>query len=158
MKEITKAIEEISEEIASQLTQNIQEGIYNQPESKYYKRTQEFINSVIKPTVKINGNEISVTVGMDSNVMNATWNEGNLFNSHMSIDGSPTWGSQSVAEGLLTWWDSGTQNNYLPSVPATNYWYDVFGDRAGENPNYKKLEELTDKIINKHLKKFGGII
>jgi hypothetical protein len=156
--ECNKALKEISETIASQLTENIQDGIYNKAPSKYYKRTQEFIQSIIKPQVKISGNEIIVNVGMDSVFMNATWNEGNFFNSHMSIDGNSNWGSNSVAEGLLSWWDAGTQNDVLPSVPATNYWYDVFGDRAGQNPNYKKLEDLIDKTINKYLKKFGIVM
>jgi hypothetical protein len=156
--ECNKALKEISETIASQLTENIQEGVYNKAPSKYYKRTQEFIQSVIKPQVKISGSGITVTVGMDSMFMNATWNEGKLFNSHMSVDGNSNWGSNSVAEGLLSWWDAGTQNDVLPSVPATNYWYDVFGDRAGQDPNYKKLDDLISKTLNKYLKKFGVVI
>jgi hypothetical protein len=86
--------------------------------------------------------------------MNAEWRDG-LFNPHMSVDGSSNWGSNSVAEGLLSWWDAGTHNDVLPSVPATNYWYDVFGARAGQNPNYVKLEKLIDDKMKKHLKKFG---
>ena len=155
IKEIKEAINEIASTIAGELTSSIQSNIYNSPPSKYYKRTMEFLNSVIKPNVVVSGGEVSVVIGLDSNVMNATWNDGNLFNAHMSVDGSSNWGSNSVSEGLLSWWDTGTKNDYLPSVPATNYWYDVFGDHASDNPNYKKLDDLIDKIVTKHLKKFG---
>lgn len=154
-KEMSEAIKEIAETIASELTKNIQDDIYAKPTSKYYDRTMEFLNSVIQPSVVVSGNEVSVTIGMDSKKMNSYYVGNGKFNSHMSIDGSSNWGSNSVSEGLLSWWDAGTNNKYLPSVPATNYWYDVFGDRAGASPNYKKLDDLIDRTIEKHLNKFG---
>jgi hypothetical protein len=155
IKEMQEAINEVATTIASELTESIQTNVYNSPPSAYYKRTKEFLNSVIKPNVIVSGNEISATIGLDSRYMNSYWNADGLFNAHMSVDGSSNWGSNSVSEGLLSWWDTGTQNKYLPSVPATNYWYDVFGDHASDNPNYKKLDDLIDKVVTKHLKKFG---
>ena len=153
-KEMKDAINEIASTIAGELTSSIQSNIYSSPPSKYYTRTMEFLNSVIKPNVVVSSGEISATIGLNSNFMNSYWNEG-LFNAHMSVDGSSNWGSNSVSEGLLSWWDTGTRNDYLPSVPTTNYWYDVFGDHASDNPNYKKLDDLIDKVVTKHLKKFG---
>ena len=155
IKEMKEAINEIANTIAGELTSSIQSNIYNSPPSKYYKRTMEFLNSVIKPNVTVSGGEVSVIVGLNPNAMNSYWNPEGLFNAHMSVDGSSNWGSNSVSEGLLSWWDTGTKNDYLPSVPATNYWFDVFGDHASDNPNYKKLDDLIDKIVTKHLKKFG---
>lgn len=154
-KEMKEAIDEIATTIAGELMSSIQSNIYSSPPSKYYKRTKEFFNSVIQPNVVVSNGEVSVTVGLNSNAMSSYWNPEGLFNAHMSVDGSSNWGSNSVAEGLLSWWDTGTKNDYLPSVPATNYWYDVFGDHASDHPNYKKLDDLIDRVIKKHLNKFG---
>jgi len=150
-----EAIDEIASTIAAELTSNIQSEIYNSPPSKYYDRTNEFLHSVIKPEVKVSNNEVSALIGMDYTKMRPKLTTPDKFNAHMSIDGNPNWGNTSVSEGLLTWWDSGTNNSVLPSVPATNYWYDVFGDRVGDSPNYKKLDDLIEKVVTKHLKKFG---
>ena len=155
VKEMKEAIKEIAETIASDLTRNIQTEIYNKPPSKYYDRTMEFLQSVIKPNVKVSNGEVSVTIGMNAMNMNSYWVGNGKFNAHMNVDGNSNWGSNSVSEGLLSWWDAGTRNDYLPSVPATNYWYDVFGDRAGESPNYVKLDKLIDSVVKKHLNKFG---
>lgn len=155
IKEMQEAINEVAGTIAMELTNSIQSNIYNSPPSAYYDRTYEFLQSVIKPEVTVSGNEVSALIGMDYKKITARLTPPNKFNAHMSVDGNPSWGSASVAEGLLTWWDTGTNNAVLPSVPATNYWYDVFGDHANDNPNYKKLDDLIDKVVTKHLKKFG---
>jgi hypothetical protein len=158
--EMRKAIQEVANKIAKDLTANIQEGVYSKSISDYYERTKNFIDAVIQPVVKIKGSHIECTVGTDWRDIKPVFrrDEGNVFNAHMNIDGNesyPPKSGTSVSKGLLQWWDEGTSNDVLPSVPATNYWYDVFGDRAKENPNYKKLDDLIDEKINKYLKQFG---
>ena len=91
-------------------------------------------------------------------MMNATWNDGNLFNAHMNVDGSSNWGFKFSFRRIIKLVGYWYKNDYLPSVPATNYWYDVFGDHASDNPNYKKLDDLIDKVVTKHLKKIWNSV
>ena len=157
LKEMKDAINEIADKIASDLDTSIRKEVYGRAESVNYTRTKDFLNSIIQPTVEVSGSEVSVVVGLDYTKLRPELNDDSFFNSHMSVNGSTNWAETgvSVSEGLLAGFDIGTKNSKIHNITATTYWYDVFGDHASDNPNYKKLDDLIDKIVTKHLKKFG---
>lgn len=160
VKEVKKAISEVADEITQELYDNLT-GIYMYPRSDFYNRTNDFLNALIKPKVTTNGNEVSVIVGMDSTMIHSNprpTSRNRYFGEHASLDGSTTWKGKSIGEALLGWWDEGTQNDKTPSLPQTNYWYDVFGDRGYKaTPNYTKLDKLLKNKIYEKLSRFGVV-
>lgn len=157
-QELEKALRNIAQNISSQLTENILQDIYGNPVSEYYDRTMQFLKSVIKPTVTIKGDSVSVTIGMDSSLIESSLGGKNKLNKHMSVDGSDVWNGIPISEAILTWWDEGTKNSPIKNLSATNYWTKVMGDSGRKNnPNYNKLESVINQEIIKALSKFGDI-
>lgn len=157
--QVRNAIGEVAKEITEELYNNLT-GIYMYPRSEFYERTNDFLNALIKPHVQVTGNEVSVTIGMDASaiISNSKPTSKNFyFGEHSSFDGSDRWKGESIGQALLSWWDTGTTNSVAPSLPQTDYWYDVFGDRGyKDSPNYQKLDKLvTDKLYEK-LSRFGA--
>lgn len=127
------------------------------PETEFYERTGQFLESVIRnPEVKVEGNSISVTFGMDSSKMSPSMGFPGQLNKHASDKGVDSWHGMSVSEALLSWEDYGTDNSSFPSLERTNYWYDVMGDRGyKDKPDYKTMEKTFNEIIYSELSKAG---
>lgn len=157
--EVKKALAEVAQEITQELYDNLT-GIYMYPRSVFYTRTEQFLNALIKPKVYVIDNEVTVTVGMDSTLIHSNprpTDNNKQFGEHSSFDRSDKWHGKSIGEALLGWWDEGTSNNVAPSLPQTNYWYDVFGDRGyKDSPNYTKLNKLLNDKLTEKLSKFGA--
>lgn len=157
LNELRKAFANIADNIFNRLWKNISKDIYDKPSSKYYDRTNEFFNSLIKPNVKVSNGVVTVTVGMDYTKMSPKSGDAGKFNAHQGFKNVDSWRGMPVSEALLSWWDYGTDNQYA-SLPRTDYWYDVFGDRGyNDNPTYKNLEKIIDEEIVKILSKFGDV-
>ena len=86
-QELEKALGNIAQNISSQLTENILQDVYGNPVSEYYDRTMQFLKSVIKPNVTIKGDSVSVTIGMDSSLIESSLGGKNKLNKHMSVNG-----------------------------------------------------------------------
>lgn len=158
LKEISVALNKAAFEIQNQLWIKIFSEIYMKPESDFYQRTDEFFKCVIKPEVKVDGFTVSVEIGMDSSKMSPIIDSNPMFNKHMSQTGADSWRGMTISEALLSWYDYGTDNNVMPSVQKTNYWYDIMGDRGyKDNPDYKNMEKVFDEIIYKELSKIGTV-
>ena len=158
LKELKIALDKASAKIQLQLWDSIFSKIYSKPESEFYDRTREFLDSVIKPEVKTNGFSVEVTLGMDSSKMTPTQNDDRFFNAHMDIYGNEEWHGETIPESLLSWWDTGTTNSKLPSLPQTDYWFDIMGDRGyKDNPDYQKAIDIIEETVEKELSKIGII-
>lgn len=159
LKELSVALDKAATKIHDQLWDSVFSAIYSKPESDFYERTRQFLHSVIKPKVEIKGLNIEVTVGMDSDVMEPERSEDSIFNRHMDVYGSEYWKGEYIPEALLSWWDTGTSNNKFPSLPQTDYWLDVMGDRGyKENAVYQKAIDVFDNAVEEELKKIGVVI
>jgi len=161
LKELSVALDKAATKIHDQLWDDILSKIYSTPESEFYERTKEFLNSVIKPKVKINGFRVEVTVGMDSSAMTSKEDESHFFNKHMDIFGNSEWKRENdikIPEALLTWWDEGTKGKSIHKIIGTDYWFDVMGDRGcKDNPDYQKAIDVIDKIVDEELSKIGVV-
>ena len=146
----------LSKDITTELMKNINERIYSQGSStEFYERTYQFFDAIIIPQVKISGNKVSVEVGMDVSKIKPMMGEPHQFNKHMGFNSVDSWRGMTVSQALLSWWDYGTSNGNL-SLPQTDYWYDVFGDRGySAQPNYKKLDEMIEKAMKKGMEGFN---
>jgi len=155
IRDLKTAMQEVADDITKELYDNLT-GIYMYGRSEFYKRTEGFLNALIKPNVEVKGDTVTVTIGMDATAIQSNprpTTNNRSFGEHASFDGGKTWNGISVGEALLGWWDAGTDNDIAPSLPETNYWYDVFGDRGYKaSPNYSKLDQL---LRNKIYEKFG---
>lgn len=160
LKEVQKAMKIASNRIGQQLWLNVFSRTSILPETEFYERTGQFLDSVIRnPEVEVNGNSVSVVIGMDSSEMKPMMGSAGQLNQHMSYRGVDSWRGMSVSEALLSWEDFGTNNNTFPSLEKTNYWYDVMGDRGyKDNPDYKTMEKTFDEIMYKELSKIGTVV
>ena len=158
LKKISDALFEAASEIQNQLWTKVFSEVYGKSETAFYERTNQFFKSIIKPEVKTNGLEVSVTIGIDSSKMSPQIGRDGMFNKHMSQLGADSWRGMTISEALLSWYDYGTDNSSFPSIPQTNYWYDVMGDRGyKDNPDYKNMKKTFDEIVNKEIGKLGFI-
>jgi len=157
--EIQRAMKTASAKIGQQLWMNVFSRTSILPETEFYERTGQFLDSVIRnPKVEVYGNSVSVEIGMDSSKMEPSEGTPGQLNKHMDYQGNENWHGMSIAEALLSWEDYGTHNTSFPSLERTNYWYDVMGDRGFEdNPDYKTMEKTFDEIMYKELSKIGRI-
>lgn len=156
VQELKKALQIAAQNIHDELWDNIFSRIYSKSESEFYERTQEFLDSVIHPIVKVNGFDVEVTIGMDSSRMHPRQGDSGMFNQHMDIYGNDSWHGKSIPESLLSWWDTGTTNSRLPELDKTDYWFDVMGDRGyKDNPDYKNAQKIFDEAIVRELSKIG---
>jgi hypothetical protein len=160
LKEVQKAMKIASNRIGQQLWLNVFSRISILPETEFYERTGQFLDSIIRnPEVEVNGNSVSVVIGMDSSKMKPMMSSTGQLNQHSSYMGVDSWRGMSVSEALLSWEDYGTDNNIFPSLQQTNYWYDVMGDRGYKgNPDYKTMEKTFDEIMYKELSNIGTVI
>lgn len=159
IKQVAESFENISKKITDELMKNINERIYSKGASSiYYERTYQFFDAIIIPEVKITNGKVFVEVGVDYTKIKPMMGESHQFNKHMGFNSVDSWRGMTVGEALLSWWDYGTDNGRL-SLPQTNYWYDVFGDREyASQPNYKKLDDLVNEIMSKHLGSLGKVV
>lgn len=158
-QEMAQVLEYVSKEITDKLMNTINSRIYSRGHSsEYYTRTYQFFDSIIMPQVEVKRDSVSVKIGMDYTKMKPMIAENNgMFNQHMGFPSQDSWRGITVSEALLSWWDYGTDSS-IHSLPQTNYWKDVFGDRAyEENPNYVKLDKLIEEIMIREFGKFGNI-
>ena len=158
IENLRKSMESLAENITDKLMKNINERIYSVgSSSEYYERTYQFFDAIIIPKVEVKGNKVSVEVGMDYTRLKPQMGSEGQFNKHMGFPSVDSWRGMTVGEALLSWWDYGTTDGIV-NLKQTNYWYDVFGDRAcSSNPNYKKLDDLIDKIISQELGEIGVV-
>jgi len=165
---VLEAFKSASDDTQDALKINLWDKVYSNPSSKYYKRTAQLLKSVIMPKVKSVGNSVEVEIGLDTGVIQAIYREGtNVFNAHMNQDGTNAfkedpykWNGTYTNEALPIWYDEGTTNNSgLPSVPKTDFWYDVMGSRLSDkNPSYEKAYKKFEEELTKNLTLFGNVI
>jgi hypothetical protein len=156
IESMRQSMESLAKNITDQLMKNINERIYSSgSSSQYYQRTYQFFDAIIMPKVEVKGNKVSVEVGMDYTKLKPQMGGEGQFNKHMGFPSVDSWRGMTVGEALLSWWDYGTADGIV-NLRQTNYWYDVFGDRAySSDPNYKKLDDLIDSIIHHELGEIG---
>lgn len=156
MSLIEKAMKFASDKITYELSESVRSNVATREESKNYSRTGEFFKSVIVPKIELNGNFISVTLGMDSEKMQSVAQYENLYNAHMSMNWDTEYLGKSIPEWLLSWWDEGTNNIHYGNMPRTNYWQNVMGDRGTkDNPNYDKMFEKFNNYFQEYIQKIG---
>jgi hypothetical protein len=166
-RDISEALQEAAEKIQNKLSESMNNAIYNKPQSRYYKRTFGMMKSIFAPKINYSGGTINIEVGLDISQMEQTLSvSSRTFNAHMNQWGTKSfkqdpykWNGIDVREGLVSWWDTGTSNpSNLPSLPTTNYWKSVMGDRMDNpNPDYSKAWKIFEEELTKSLSKFGEI-
>ena len=157
--EIQRAMKMASAKIGQELWMNVFSRTSILPETEFYERTGQFLDSVIRiPQVEVSGNSVSVEIGMDSSKMSPMMGLPGQLNKHIGDKGVDSWRGMSISEALLSWEDYGTNNSSFPSLEKTNYWYDVMGDRGyKDDPDYKTMEKTFDEIMYRELSKLGTI-
>lgn len=167
MNAVVEAFKSASNDTQDALKTNVWDKIYSKPSSRYYRRTAQFMKSMITPKVKVSGNNIEVQIGIDSGVAQAIYRAGtDEFSAHMNQDGTKAfkqdpykWNGTYTNEALYIWYDEGTNNSRLPSVDKTNFWYDVMGSRlTDKNPDYDKAYKRFEEELMKNLAMFGDTV
>jgi len=163
LKTVTaEALMEAVEYIQDNLKINMWNEIYFRPSSSYYERTAQMMKSVVKPKIKITGAKIETEIGIDTETVFQMYRAGvDSFNAHMNTSTMKdpyTWRGTLVNRAVFVWYDEGTDNSYFPSVPQTNFWYDVMGSRfTDSNPNYDKAYQVFKRALIRNLGKFGNV-
>jgi hypothetical protein len=167
MGSIKTALDNAAKQIQDSLSMSIYYKVYSKTPSSYYKRTGNFLQSVIKPKVKMKGLELEVEIGLDSEKLNQIHSSmSNHFNTRMNLDGTNaykidpySWNGKNIKDMFYQWYDEGTTNSVLPSVPQTNFWYEVMGSRLSEdNPKNDKAYSKFEKELKKILSNYGTVV
>jgi len=113
---LEQALREMAKETAEFLSQMVKSHIYRTPESNYYDRTMEFLNSITQSQVKKVGNELQIEVYFDSDKIypHSSPPGSEKFNAHMSLDGSASYNGRSIGNWLVEWLEEGFSGGVLP--------------------------------------------
>jgi hypothetical protein len=132
-------LKQVGEEIKKILHNFIQTNWYNsRPTPAFYDRTYETINSLTVDQVRTTGNRTEVLIYFDNSKIGSYQTDNGMWNQHMSIDGSSSWGGISIGQWVVDWMDKG-QNS-----PAYSYGGIHFIDNILNNKDdfIKKINEL----------------
>lgn len=117
-KSVKIALSKVAEKVAYKLYENTKKGIYDHSESKYYKRTKQYLESITINSIKESGNNIEISIFHDpTKIFSRNVEEKGMFNEHMSLDGSDTYGGKSISEWLIDWLELG-QNSIVNPEPG----------------------------------------
>lgn len=133
---------------AAELVQNyVRVAVYNRkPKSHRYDRLKEnggFISAFDYGVVIDDGDDWTISIYDENNMVQSASDTPNRFNHHMSLhkingkykmDGLPgarSYGGKSIAKWLIEWYEYGTQNFLYPEVPALDYINKTFAKYGG---------------------------
>ena len=153
---------------AAELVQNYLEiAIYSSPPGDSYDRFEYnggFIAAFNEGLIDINGDDMYYQVYDSDNITQQASGIRGKFNHHMSLQkikgkvdneyytvngrpGAKYYGKKSISEWLIEWYESGTENDVYPEVPALDYFNATFASYGG-------LDKFLSKKIGEYIVKF----
>ena len=140
-KILQECIQEITKQAAEYLKDFVNREWYQSNSPAMYQRTYEFLNSIVSSQVKKKSNGFEAKVYFDTSLITPNFLGGDLWNQHMSFDGSP------FTNGLVEVIENGNPSPYYNPDGIH-----MFSETA------KWLENELPKIAKSVFAKYGILI
>lgn len=142
-------LEKIGEEIAGVLKHYVKMNWYDYMDNKKdaingYQRTMDILNSISVTKAKPIGKGMyEVRIFFDETKINQINYPGRLFNAHMSVDGSTSYGGMSIAQWVV-WWMNYGQNSPLYSYPGVGFLEETIEWTEDDQYHINRMRELLE--------------
>ena len=135
-------LKKIAEDIKETLYDYINKNWYGVNTPNNYQRTHNVLNSITVDKIQTLGNKKEVFIYFDESKIISNQTEAGHWNQHMSLDGSASWGGQSIGHWVVEWMNSGQKS------PAYSYGGIKFIENTVEEleKNNKLVKEINNAL------------